>query len=140
MANQILASDQLVSEIINPSSADALERTTPSGHVLIAFYGTMTSDEKWQIEQADADQETLEWVAIHTTDFLTATAAPGASGTTATVDRWMGGRDGNRAFEVPIGKGNYYRVRLVYKSGSSNPTTNGTVTCSWVPGVTKQWG
>ena len=136
MATQILATSATTSEIINPGEDFP---STPSGHVLIAFYGTMTSDEKWAIEQADTAHNPLVWEAVHTTDFLTATAAPGTSGTTATVDRWTGARDANRVFEIPVGVGNLYRVRLVYKSGNANPTTNGSVTCSFSEGVTKQW-
>ena len=142
MATQVLATSAVVSEIINPSSAEA--PSTPSGHILIGFYGAMENDEKWAIEQADVDAETTTWIPVHSNDFVTATAQPGASGTTSTVDRWMGARDANRVFEVPIGKGNIYRVRLVYKGGNAqnaqgNAISNGTVTCSWTRGETTIW-
>ena len=88
MATQFLQSDQETSDIINPGGI------TKSGGVLIAFFGDMANDEKWQIEQAEAskDASARVWSAIHTTDFSDATAAPGASGTNATVDRWAGPR------------------------------------------------
>ena len=138
MAIQILETNQTVSSIINPGTD---KPSTPSGHILIAFYGNMILDEKWQIEQADTNHASLDWVAVHSTDFRNAAAALGTSLSTtqAPVNLWEGPRDGNRVFEVPVGKGNLYRVRLVYKSGSATPSTNGTVTASWTRGETKIW-
>ena len=140
MATQFLESTAEVSNIINPGQGDEIP-STPSGHVLIAFYGTMESDEKWQIEQADAEAQTLVWVAVHATDFLDAQAPVGTSVTTsqAPVNLWEGPRNGNRVFEVPVGVGNLYRVRLVYKSGSDSTFSNTTVTASWTKGETKIW-
>ena len=99
----------------------------------------MVPDEKWQIEQADANAPTKVWVAVHTTDFLTATHAPGTASQNMTVDRWNGARDGNRVFQIPTCRGSEYRVRLVYKSGSQTSLTNGTVTAAWCEKVTKPW-
>ena len=143
MATQFLASDQEVSDIINPNGH------TPSGSVLIAFFGTMVSDEKWQIEQAehDKDEAARTWVAVHSTDFLTAQAALGTSvsPTSAPVNLWEGPRAGNRVFEIPLGRGFVYRVKLVYKNGVSNiPSTgtnsnDGNVTACWAEAKTKLW-
>ena len=143
MANtavRFLEANENVSGPITPDGG------TASGGVIIQFNGTMAADEKWAIEQAEynADPNALVWQAVHTTDFLLATHAPGATNQNATVDRWGGARDGNRVFEVPTAKGYLYRVRLVFKSNTSQNAagtaiTNSTVTASWGEVRVKDW-
>ena len=142
MAKQFLSDTQETSDIINP------EGYAPSGGIILAFFGTMnTTDEKWQIEMAEYDKAPADrvWVATHSTDFLTAASPPGSSinlgGTPPVipVNLWEGPRHGNRVFEVPTADGFVYRVRLVYKGGSSTSLTNLTVTACWEEAKTKTW-
>ena len=135
MATQFLQSDQATSDIINPGGV------TRSGAVLIAFFGAMDADEKWQIEQRQANPAG-EWVAVHATDFIAARGMVGtaaSSPTVAPVNLWAGPRPGNRVFEVPIGDGFEYRARLVFKNNSQTSLTNSTVTACWAEAKTKQW-
>ena len=138
MATRFLESDQEVSNIINPDGV------SHSGGILIVFFGTMVGDEKWQIEQAEVDANPRQWSAVHSTDFSNATHAPGTPNQNATIDRWMGVRDANRVFEVPIADGFVYRARLVWKSGtatiaSSGGNANTSVTACWAEAKTKLW-
>ena len=126
MSIEFLSTSQTTSDTI-------FEGGSPSaGDIIVAFFGTMADDEKWSIEIADASKSgaTKTWVAVHATDFIDAEATVGTpvSTSAAPVNLWQGPRADNRVFEVPTSVGFEYRARLVYKSGSSSPTTNGNVT------------
>ena len=147
MATEFLSSTQETSGTINAGGSAS------SGNIIIAFFGQMHYDEKWQIEMAESskDDADKEWVAVHSTDFLQARAnlgttvaagTPANSGTAPTsapYNLWQGPRNDNRVFDVPTAEGFEYRVRLVWKNNASTSLTNTTVTACWSEGTQKDW-
>ena len=120
MAKEFLAATQSTSDIIEP-------RDLPAGMLIIAFFGTMATGEKWQIELADVNADPPVWVATHRTDDMGLTTADA-------LLRWGGPRDLNRVFEIPVSTGYRYRARKVLPA-----TANTTVTAVYSEGTTKSW-
>ena len=147
MATEFLTNIQETSDVISPGGS------APSGEIIVAFFGTMHYDEKWQLEMAESrlDDADKVWVAVHATDFLqaranlgtsVAAATPantGAAPTAAPYNLWQGPRDGNRVFSIPIAEGFEYRARLVWKNNSSTGLTNTTVSACWSESTQKDW-
>lgn len=147
MATEFLSNTQEISNSINPDGS------VSSGSLIVAFFGTMAYDEKWQIEMAEShlDDADKVWVAVHSTDFLEARAnlgtsvsagTPANSGvapTNAPVNLWLGPRDNNRVFEIPVAEGFEYRTRLVWKNNASTSLSNTTVSACWSEGTQKDW-
>ena len=127
MARQFLASNQNESDIIEPTDL-------PSGMIIVAFFGTMVANEKWVVEQADADADptTATWVAVHRTDSVGAIRAED-------LLKWGGIRDLNRVLEVPVSKGYRYRARKVFSTAPGTITQNATVTATYSDASTKRW-